>query len=157
MPSRQRIAKITLDEHTVVWRSQQVEHERRTAIHDLIEENRFTPAGGFDGPFNIRLAIRDNSLVFQVSSQSGRSLTEFDLSLGSFRAVVRDYFLISESYFNAIKTLSPSRIEAIDMGRKGLHDEGAEMLRERLAGKAEMDLDTARRLFTLICVLHIRA
>ena len=157
MADDKRIAEIFLDERSVISRSPQVDHERKVAIYDLLEENHFDPAGDFDGPFTLRLGIRENRLLFDVRSLGDEPLAEFTLPLGSLRSIVRDYFLICDSYYDAIKSASPSKIEAIDMGRRGLHDEGAEILRERLAGKAEIDKRTARRLFTLVCVLHIRS
>ena len=138
-------------------RSPQIEHERKVAIHDLMEENTFVPVGDFEGPYNLHLGIEENRLLFDVRDKDDNGLVCFTLSLGSLRSLIKDYFIVCESYFSAIKTLSPSRIEAIDMGRRGLHDEGGEILRERLVGKAVIDGDTARRLFTLICVLHIRS
>ena len=157
MPDDKRIAEIFLDERSVISRSPQVDHERKVAIYDLLEENFFDPAGAFKGPFTLHLGIRENRLVFDVRSKGDKPLVEFTLPLSSLRSIVRDYFLICDSYYEAIKTASPSKIEAIDMGRRGLHDEGAEILKERLAGKADIDKRTARRLFTLICVLHIRS
>ena len=157
MADDKRIAEIFLDERSVISRSPQVDHERKVAIYDLLEENSFDPEGGFEGPFTLHLGIRENRLVFDVRSPADEPLVEFTLALASLRSIVRDYFLICDSYYEAIKTASPSKIEAIDMGRRGLHDEGAEILKERLAGKADIDKRTARRLFTLICVLHIRS
>ncbi len=161
MSDNRKIVDLTLDERTVVRRSPQVEHERKVAIYDLLEDNRFAPKAGdgadLEGPFHLRLGIVENRLVFDVRDKDERKLTKFTLPLSPFRSIVRDYFLICDSYYKAIKTALPSKIEAIDMGRRGLHDEGAELLRERLAGKADVDGDTARRLFTLICVLHIRS
>jgi uncharacterized protein (UPF0262 family) len=156
VPDRQRIANITLDERTVVRRSPQIEHERKVAIYDLLEENRFVLIGDFVGPYDLHLSIEENRLVFDVCTVKRTPLTKFGLPLAPFRTIVRDYFLVCESYFSAIKTSSPSQIEAIDMGRRGLHNEGADLLRERLKEKAEIDVSTARRLFTLLCVLHIR-
>jgi uncharacterized protein (UPF0262 family) len=154
--SCQRISKVSLDERTVVRRSAEVEHERAVAIFDLIEENSFSPAGGDGGPFSLHLSIEENRLVLDIRTEDENPVGRILLALGPFRRVVKDYFTVCESYYAAIKTATPSQIEAIDMGRRGLHDEGAELLRERLAGKVEMDGNTARRLFTLICVLHIR-
>jgi uncharacterized protein (UPF0262 family) len=153
----QRIVRIMLEESGRVRLSARIEDERRAALFDLLEENRFAPAGIPPGPYVVRIGISGDCLVFRIFDESERLLTRFTLALGSLRRIIKDYFLICDSYFHAIKTLPPSRIEAIDMGRRGLHDEGAEVLRERLAGKVEIDLPTARRLFTLICVLHIRA
>jgi len=154
--NHQRISKVSLDERTVVRRSAEVEHERAVAIFDLIEENRFSPAGCDSGPFSLHLSIEESRLVLDIRTEDENPIGRILLALGPFRRVVKDYFTVCESYYAAIKTASPSQIEAIDMGRRGLHDEGAELLRERLAGKIEIDGNTARRLFTLICVLHIR-
>ncbi len=156
MPHRQKIAQITLDEKTFLRRSPQVEHERKVAIYDLLEENYFKPFGSLTGPYCVRLGIKEDRLQFAVCDEKDDHLTSISLSLKSFRGIIKDYFLVCESYFEAIKTKAPSQIEAIDMGRRGLHNEGAEMLRDRLAEKVEIDIDTARRLFTLICVLHVR-
>ena len=152
-----RIAKVTLDERTVVRRSPEVEHERAVAIFDLIEENHFAPVGDYGGPYSLHLGIEENRLVLDIRTEADDPLGKVILALSPFRRVVKDYFTVCESYYQAIKTASPSKIEAIDMGRRGLHDEGAVLLRERLAGKIELDPNTARRLFTLICVLHIRS
>ncbi len=157
MAERQaKLVKGALDEKSVVRRSPEVEHERAVAISDLIEDNSFAPVGEPPGPFALRLRIEESRLVFDIRDDSDEPLGAVLLSLTPFRRIVKDYFEVCESYFEAIKTASPSRIEAIDMGRRGLHNEGSELLRERLAGKVELDLATARRLFTLICVLHIR-
>ena len=156
MPSAQRIAKITLDEKTVVRRNADIEHERAVAIFDLLEENSFAPVAGYDGPFHLALGIEDNRLVLDIRGTDDVSRERIVLSLAPFRGIVKDYFLICESYFAAIKRASTMQIEAIDMGRRGLHNEGSELLRERLADKVVLDLNTARRLFTLVCVLHIR-
>ena len=156
MPAEQRIAKLTLDERTVVRRNADVEHERAVAIFDLLEENSFAPSAGYDGPFNVALSIEENRLVLDVRSTDEVPLERILLPLAPFRGIVKDYFLICESYFSAIKRSTAAQIEAIDMGRRGLHNEGSELLRERLADKVAIDLNTARRLFTLLCVLHIR-
>jgi uncharacterized protein (UPF0262 family) len=152
-----RIAKVTLDERTVVRRSPEVEHERAVAIFDLIEENHFAPVGDHGGPYSLHLGIEENRLVLDIRSERDEPLGKVILALSPFRRIVKDYFTVCESYYHAIKSATPSQIEAIDMGRRGLHDEGAGLLRERLAGKIEVDPNTARRLFTLICVLHIRS
>lgn len=157
MEGTQYIANIYLDERSVVRLNAQVDHERKVAIFDLLEDNSFVPIDTPPGPYNVILAIEDNRLVFDVRDITNKKLTKFALPVASFRRVVKDYFMICESYFDAIKRASPSHIEAIDMGRRGLHNEGAEILRERISDKAIVDADTARRLFTLICVLHIRA
>ena len=151
-----RIAKVILEEPARIRLSAQVEHERKAALFDLIEDNHFAPLGGFDGPYVLRLSIQDERLVFDVQDEAGEAVSRFTLPLGSLRKLIKDYFLVLDSYFKAIRTMSPSRIEAIDMGRRGLHNEGAELLQTHLAGHVEMDRDTARRLFTLVCVLHIR-
>jgi uncharacterized protein (UPF0262 family) len=152
-----RIAKVTLDERTVVRRSPEVEHERAVAIFDLIEENHFAPIGDHGGPYSLHLGIEENRLVLDIRTEGDEPLGKVILALSPFRRVVKDYFTVCESYYHAIKRASPSQIEAIDMGRRGLHDEGAALLRERLSGKIDVDSNTARRLFTLICVLHIRS
>ena len=154
--AQHRIANITLDERTVVRRSADVEHERAVAIFDLLEENSFAPTTGYPGPFHVHLSIEENRLVLDICNAEGEKLERVTVPLQPFRGIVKDYFLICESYYNAIKRSSPSQIEAIDMGRRGLHNEGSEMLRERLAEKVAIDVNTARRLFTLLCVLHIR-
>lgn len=156
-PPTSRIARVTLDERSVVRRNPQIEHERAVAIYDLIEENSFILVDGPPGPYDLSLGIEDNRLVLDIGNESAEPVAKHILSLTPFRRIVKDYFTVCESYYEAIKRSSPSHIEAIDMGRRGLHNEGAELLRERLAGKIELDSNTARRLFTLICVLHIRA
>ena len=153
---KSRLKKVALDERSVVRRSPEVEHERAVALYDLMEENDFRPAVEHPGPYALFLRIEESRLVLDIRDERERPLSAVHLSLSPFRRIVKDYFEICESYFAAIKAASPSKIEAIDMGRRGLHNEGSELLRERLKGKVEMDLDTARRLFTLICVLHIR-
>ncbi len=157
MSGNQRIVDIFLDERTVLRRSPQVEHERRVAIYDLLEENHFAPVGDFEGPYNLHLSIEENRLVFDVRTPTDEPLTRFTLPVSPFRSIIKHYFMVCESYFEAIKTAPPSRIETIDMGRRALHNDGSTILCERLAGKADIDMETARRLFTLICVLHIRA
>ena len=152
----QRIVKIDLDERSVVRRNADIEHERAVAIFDLLEENFFAPVAPRPGPFHLRIGLEENRLILDLRRTDESPLDRLALALQPFRGIIRDYFLICESYYKAIRAASPSRIEAIDMGRRGLHNEGSELLRERLAEKVEMDLDTARRLFTLICVLHIR-
>jgi uncharacterized protein (UPF0262 family) len=154
--TNQKIVHISLDERTVVRRNVDVEHERAVAIFDLLEENSFAPKAGFEGPFHLHLAVEENRLVLDVRDTADATLEKITLPLQPFRGIVRDYFLVCESYYNAIRRASPSQIEAIDMGRRGLHNEGAEMLRERLAERVVIDDNTARRLFTLVCVLHIR-
>ena len=151
------ISDIELDEKSVISRSPQVEHERKVAIFDLLEENSFSLRNGDAGPYQLRLRIEDNRLIFDLRDSSNQSLSDISLPIRAFRHVVKDYFLICDSYFEAIKTKAPSQIEAIDMARRGLHNEGADLLQARMAEHVDMDRQTARRLFTLICVLHIRA
>ncbi|ROT99499.1 UPF0262 family protein [Histidinibacterium lentulum] len=154
-----RLCHIDLDDANLPPPTPEIEQERRVAIFDLLEQNRFAlperegrrVAGG---PYRLALAIREKRLVFALSTEGGDPAGEFHLSLGPFRQVVKDYFAICESYYDAVKTAQPSQIETIDMARRGIHNEGARVLQERLEGKAEVDEDTARRLFTLICVLH---
>jgi uncharacterized protein (UPF0262 family) len=155
--SDQRIAKIVLDEHTVLRRNADIEHERAVAIFDLLEENSFAPAAGGPGPFHLHLGIEENRLVLDIRSTADEPIERVLLPLTPFRSIVKDYFLVCDSYFKAIRNASPSRIEAIDMGRRALHNEGSELLRARLAERVAVDLNTARRLFTLLCVLHIRS
>lgn len=151
------IVDVELDDASIQFRSSEAEHERKVAIFDLLEENSFRLAGT-NGPYSLRLAIHESRLLLDVrAARDGTKLRDIVLSLTPFRKVVKDYFMICESYYDAIKRLSPSQIEALDMGRRGLHNEGSELLRERLAGKIEVDHDTARRLFTLICTLHARS
>ncbi|TCS60155.1 uncharacterized protein (UPF0262 family) [Varunaivibrio sulfuroxidans] len=150
------IAGIFLDERSVISRSPQVEHERKVAIYDLLEANHFKPKGDIEGPYNLHLSIEDNRLAFDVRDLHDQALIRFTLALSPFRSIIREYFMVCDSYFKAIKSASPSQIEAIDMGRRGLHNDGAELLRERLQGKVELDPNTARRLYTLICVMHVR-
>ncbi|SFD91567.1 UPF0262 family protein [Roseivivax sediminis] len=153
------IAHIDLDDAALPPPTPEIEQERRVAMFDLMERNVFAlPARNGhampDGPYTLSLGIREKRLVFDVATEGGEQAAEFHLSLSPFRQVVKDYFSICKSYYDAVKTLPPSQIETIDMARKGIHDEGARILRERLDGKAEIDQDTARRLFTLVCVLH---
>ena len=154
--SKERLANISLDDSAVVRRTPEVEHERAVAIYDLLEGNSFRPVGDFSGPYHLHLSISENRLLLDIRTEEDEALGTVTLPLLPFRRVVRDYFAVCESYYEAIKTASPAKIEAIDMGRRGLHNEGSELLQERLDGKIEIDFDTARRLFTLICVLHIR-
>jgi len=146
-----------LDEQSVVRHNAQVDHERKVAIFDLLEDNCFDPADAEPGPYSVLLSITDNRLNFDVRSIADKKLIEFGLPVGAFRRIIKDYFMICDSYYEAIKTATPSQIEAIDMGRRGLHNEGGELLKERLSEKVVLDTNTSRRLFTLVCVLHIRA
>ena len=152
-----RIAQITLDERTVIRRSADIEHERRVAIYDLLEANSFQPVGEFQGPYHVLLGMEENRLALDINDLSDTPLTRILLPLTPFRRIIRDYFTICESYFQAIKSASPSKIEAIDMGRRGLHNEGSNLLRERLDGRVVLDNETARRLFTLVCIIQIRS
>lgn len=151
-----RLTAISLDERTVVHRTRQIEQEREIAIYDLLEENSFTPVGSAGGPYRLVLRIEENRLVFDIHLEDDSVHGKVMLSLMPFRRVIKDYFLICDSYFKAIRTAPPSQIEALDMARRGSHNEGSELLQERLKGKIEVDFDTARRLFTLICVLHLK-
>ena len=150
------IGNIALDEGTLVKRTREIEREREIAIHDLLAQNYFQPKDSPGGPYHLALAIAENRLVFDIKLTDGSEHGHIMLSLTPFRRVVKDYFLICESYYAAVHDGRGAQIEAIDMGRRGLHDDGAKLLRERLKGKVEMDFDTARRLFTLICVLHLK-
>jgi uncharacterized protein (UPF0262 family) len=150
-----RLVEVTLDSGSIGRNSAEVDHEREVAIFDLLESNSFALEGrDEDGPYSLHLSLADNRLVFTVGDTDRSPIVHVMLSLSPFRRLVKDYFLMCETYYAAIKTAPPSRIEAIDMGRRGLHDEGSELLRERLKGKIRVDLATARRLFTLICALH---
>ncbi|MEL7344559.1 MAG: UPF0262 family protein [Pseudomonadota bacterium] len=151
-----KIVHIEIDDSGLPAPTPEIEQERKVAIFDLLEDNSFVLPAGEDapGPFRLLLAIRERRLVFDIQSEAEAKVAEFHLSLGPFRQVVKDYFQICESYFDAVKKLPASQIEAIDMARRGIHNEGARVLQERLEGKAELDIDTARRLFTLVCVLH---
>lgn len=154
-----RICHIDIDERGLAAPTPEIEQERKVAIFDLLEENAFAMPAREDrvvpsGPYRLGLAIREGRLVFDIATEAMEKVGEFHLSLGPFRQVVKDYYQICESYFEAVKRLPPSQIEAIDMARRGIHNEGARVLQERLVGKADVDIATARRLFTLICVLH---
>ncbi|MEO0328869.1 MAG: UPF0262 family protein [Pseudomonadota bacterium] len=152
-----RLIDISLDDASIGRATPDVEHERAVAIFDLIEENTFKPVGdSVGGPYKLLLSVVDSRLVFDISREDDEKVIAHVLSLSPFKKVIKDYFLICESYYEAIRTSSPSQIEAIDMGRRGLHNEGSQTLNDRLSGKIEIDFDTARRLFTLICVLHWR-
>ena len=150
-----RIIDIELDERTIIRRNEDIERERKVAIFDLLEENFFRPEG-LDGPFRILLRIEDNRLAIEVRDESGERLETIRLGLARFKRPIRDYFAICESYFKAVRSGSPKGLETIDMARRGIHNDAAELLQECLDGKVELDFDTARRLFTLICVLHIK-
>ncbi|CAN5480156.1 UPF0262 family protein [soil metagenome] len=155
-----RIIDIELDERTILWRSADIEQERRIAIFDLIEDNHFAPTrehpDGYAGPYRVALSVEEGRLVVAVKREDGSALETHILALGRFRRPIRDYFAICDSYFAAIRNATPAAIETVDMARRGIHNEAAELLKERLEGKIAIDFDTARRLFTLICVLHIK-
>ena len=154
-PSGSKLIAIDLDA-TIGRATPDIEHERAVAIFDLIEENDFQPVGLGAGAFKLKLSLVDKRLVFDIRSEADEAVVTHILSLTPLKRIIRDYFLICDSYYQAIRSATPSQIEAIDMGRRGIHNDGSQILRERLAGKIEVDLDTARRLFTLICVLHWR-
>jgi len=154
--SEQRIAAITLDERSVLRRSPEIESERAAAIADLLHENSFRPASGANGPFELHLAVEENRLLIDIACTDGSRET-IPLPLNSFRRIVKDYFVVCESYYDSVRRHNLNQVEAIDAGRRALHNEGAALLIEQLAGKVAIDHDTGRRLFTLICVLHLRA
>ena len=155
-----RIAHIALDEETIIWRNADVEQEGRLAISDLIEENNFKPLRsverGAQGPYNLRLSVHDGRLAMDIGNSDGQTLETLVIGLARFRRPIREYFAICDSYYQAIRKASPAEIETIDMARRGIHNNAAELLLERLEGKVDTDFATARRLFTLICVLHIK-
>ncbi|NNM76610.1 UPF0262 family protein [Sphingomonas sp. ID1715] len=155
-----RIIDIELDERTILWRSADVEQERRIAIFDLLEGNRFAPqrehADGYQGPYRVKLRVEEGRLALDIFREDSSHLETLVLALGRFRRPIKDYFAICDSYYQAIRQATPQQIETVDMARRAIHNEAAELLQERLAGKIDVDFDTARRLFTLICVLHIK-
>lgn len=149
-----RLTDVVLDQ-SIGRSTPDVEHERAVAIFDLLEKNSFKPVGDVpEGPYHLKLLVVDGKLVFEITKESGAAVATHILSLGPFRRTVRDYFMICESYYEAIKTASTGQIETIDMARRGVHNDGSETLQQRLDGKVSVDFDTARRLFTLVCVLH---
>jgi uncharacterized protein (UPF0262 family) len=152
--SDHRLVAITLDEGSIGRSNPDIEHERAVAIYDLIEDNVFHPVDHQAGPYTLHLSITESRLCFDIRLQDGTPVIAHFLSLSPLRRIVKDYFMVCDSYYQAIRTATPSQIEAIDMGRRGLHDEGSRILMERLRRKVKVDFDTARRLFTLICVLH---
>lgn len=156
MSQTETIAKITLDEGNVIRRKPEVEQEREVALADLLKENYFSPAGLNKGPYDVLLGTSENRMVFTISSPTMDAPEVVTLNVTPFRSIIRDYFIICESYFAAIKSSDPYRVEAIDMGRRGIHNEGSDLLRKLLNDKIQVDFATARRLFTLICVLHIK-
>jgi uncharacterized protein (UPF0262 family) len=151
-----RLTAITLDEHSVVQRSRAIEQEREVAIYDLLEANLFKPDGSPGGPYHLTLGVEETRLALDITLEDGTPHGKVLLSLAPLRKTVKDYFLVCESYYKAIRTAPPHQIEALDMARRTLHDEGARELQTRLEGKVETDFDTARRLFTLVCVLQMR-
>ncbi len=154
--NRNRLVDVVLDSESFGRATPDIEHERAVAVFDLIEENTFHPIGDGGGPYKLKLSVVEKRLVFNITREDDTPVVAHVLSLTPFKRVIKDYFMICESYYEAIRTSSPSQIEAIDMGRRGLHNEGSQTLMDRLDGKIEVDFDTARRLFTLICVLHWR-
>ena len=155
-----RISHIELDEATILWRNADIEQERKVAIFDLIEENTFKPlravAAGKKGPWRVKLSVRDGRLAMEIEDDDGKPAETLVIGLARFRRPVREYFAICDSYYQAIRKASAQEIETIDMARRAIHDQAARLLLERLEGKVETDFATARRLFTLICVLHIK-
>ncbi|MBL4789661.1 MAG: UPF0262 family protein [Kordiimonadaceae bacterium] len=155
-----KLVDVTLDESTLVRWSADIEHERRIAVFDLIEENSFellkSADPNYPGPYKLHIGTVEGRLSLEIKTKDDEVLMNFRLAVSPFRRIIRDYFAICDSYYEAIKSASPSQIEAIDMGRRGLHNEGSELLMERLEDKIKLDMDTARRLFTLICVLHLK-
>ena len=151
-----RLIAVELDASIGPGPSPEAEHERRVAIYDLVEDNSFTLLASPIGPYRLQLSAADGRLVFDILNEREERLSLIGLSMSPLRRIVKDYYMICESYYEAIRIATPSQIETIDMARRGLHNEGSEMLRERLNGKVEIDFDTARRLFTLVCVLHWR-
>jgi uncharacterized protein (UPF0262 family) len=149
-----RLIEVVLDEASIARSTSDIEHERAVAIYDLIEDNAFQPCGHPGGPYRLKISLVEKRLVLEISTAAREPVVVHILSLSPFRRVVKDYFMICESYYTAIRRSTPSQIEAIDMGRRGLHNEGSQILRDRLADKITVDFDTARRLFTLICALH---
>ena len=152
--SNNRIVAVTLDEESIGRSGPDIEHERAIAIYDLVEKNLFAPEGAENGPFTLHLAITGNRLMFDIRREDGTPVVAHLFSLTPLRRIVKDYYMICDSYYQAIRTATPDKIEAIDMGRRAIHNDGSRILMERLKGKVTVDIDTARRLFTLICVLH---
>jgi uncharacterized protein (UPF0262 family) len=155
-----RIIDLSLDERTIVWRNADIEQERRVAMLDLLNENVFRPlrasAAGHEGPYKVALRVEEGRLAIDIADANGTALETIVLGLARFRRAIKDYFAICDSYYQAVRRQTPQQIETVDMARRGLHNEASELLKDALDGKIEVDFDTARRLFTLICVLHIR-
>ena len=156
VPENARIMAVELDERTILWRNADVEQERRVAIFDLLEANHFAPTSGAPGPYRILMRVEEGRLAIDVHAEDATPIETIAVSLAPFRRTVREYFAICDSYYKAIRNASPAQIETIDMARRGVHNGAAELLQERLAARVDVDFDTARRLFTLICVLHIK-
>jgi uncharacterized protein (UPF0262 family) len=152
--AKQRLVSVTLDEETIGRSNPDIEHERQVAIYDLLELNSFAPVGDDNGPYALHLSITGNRLVFDIRTQDGTPVMAHLLSLTPLRRIVKDYYTVCDSYYQAIRTATPDKIEALDMGRRSIHNDGSRVLMERLKDKVKLDFDTARRLFTLICVLH---
>jgi uncharacterized protein (UPF0262 family) len=152
--SKKRLVSVKLDEASIGRANEDIEHEREVAIYDLLEQNTFAPVGHDGGPFALHLSVNGNRLVFDIRLEDGTPVMAHLFSLSPLRRIVKDYYMICDSYYAAIRTATPDKIEAIDMGRRGIHNEGSTILMERLKDKVSLDMDTARRLFTLICVLH---
>ncbi len=150
------IVKIDLDERSLAPATADIEHERKVAIYDLLEENYFHPLGVESGPFELYLSNMERRLVFDVRKAGGDALGQMHLSMTPFRKIIKDYFMLCESYYDAIRNAAPAQIETVDMARRAMHNEGSDILRERLKDKIELDENTARRLFTLICSFHMR-
>lgn len=153
---QQRIVRIELDERSLARATADIEHERKVAIYDLLEENRFSPVGAGDGPFELYLSIVERRLLFDVRREGGDALGQVHLSMTPFRKIIKDYFMLCESYYDAIRNAAPAQIETVDMARRAMHNEGSDILAERLKDKIRLDENTARRLFTLICSFHMR-
>ena len=151
-----RIVKIELDEKSLARATADIEHERKVAIYDLLDENRFAPAGAGEGPFELRLSMVEQRLVFDVRREGGAPVGQLHLSLTPFRKIIKDYFMLCASYYEAIRNAAPAQIETVDMARRAMHNEGSEILTDRLKDKVALDRNTARRLFTLICSFHMR-
>ena len=153
-PSRDRLFAIDIDEQSIARNNANIEHEREVAIFDLLDGNSFTVEGRDDGPYRLTLAIVENKLQFIVGTETEAAVATHFLSMTPFKRIIKDYFMVCDSYYEAIRSAPPSKIQAIDMGRRSLHDEGSRTLQEKLSGKIDVDFDTARRLFTLVSVLH---
>jgi uncharacterized protein (UPF0262 family) len=154
--NEQRLVKVELDEESIGRSNSDVEHEREVAIYDLLEQNSFAPIDDDNGPYVLHLKVDGARLVFDIRRENGKPVVAHLLSLSPLRRIVKDYYTICDSYYQAIRTATPDKIEALDMGRRAIHNDGSRILMERLKSKVALDHDTARRLFTLVCVLHWR-